>query len=336
MKKFSEYDEVKRDELYDDIVLSYRLRHMTILYESLADFCESLGMFKNCDVIAQKILDTVKNTDGQTFVLGRDDFNVGRLFFKKCFVEVFLDTIEDEDDECNYSVNTKDYKNSDDVLKWDDEHHEFNFIEIEIHTNRRERIDEVYDLLIHELQHAWNDYQTFLHGTKPQINRLHDYQYGKIVRENPDDHDFLKFFKQTYYFLNEFEQGSYIAQINGVLRDKKFSKMKDALDEFKKHALYNQVFNTKRNVDYVLSSAKLSDLWCQVYNKMFNKNHSRSKILNELAKKSHRFVNKFVNHLCAYLEKHVEVSTLPASHRRITRKLSENFENIVKHEDLFS
>ena len=97
----------------------------------------------------------------------------------------------------------------------------FKFIDIELNFNNKTK--SVIDLIIHELDHAYDDYQQYKNnGTTYQYKYIKS-NY-KLFDMHKGDDEFTKLVRAINYIFIKFETHAYITQIRGEI-NKKFNKI---------------------------------------------------------------------------------------------------------------
>ena len=124
---------------------------------------------------------------------------------------------------CEYVVDNVKYDDYN-VIRWDNDNKRYKFAEINIvnYTNN----DDLEELLYHETQHIWDDYQMMIHENIPLSNKIKKSLDVKFNNSNIDDT-----LKEILYYVNDYEISAYISQMNGMFHGKKFNDIKDAFND---------------------------------------------------------------------------------------------------------
>ena len=209
----------------------YGSRHGLMLSEQIGKhpielLSEQYGLFKNCETIARTISSFIKRNYNRQII---DIPDLSDKWFKKITI-VIVDWVN----QAAYSPNR---------------------CEIDKQTNIFDRLiiyinpsivgsNDLLPLLMHELTHAYQDYNLRLH------NSSLDYEFSKkgsdknSLKDSPDEYQDIndnKLRELKYelswllYHLNDFERSSYIAQITGYLKkcNQRFLKISDVMDYLK-------------------------------------------------------------------------------------------------------
>ena len=297
---------------------------------------ESLGLFKDCKIIVNYIIDNIKDLYKQETNIKIDSSKISNnLFFDNInlyFSKNIKDVIEGQ-----YKIG---YKNDDDneeydLKKWNINNQKFNFIDIIIYNFDDPRsewqVDDLAEILTHELTHAWDDYILHKEGNSSLRNKKLSNNFNKELKEINDkllldsifkfdknERDLYKTYldkdmpllKKIIYYLEKTEQNAYISQLNQILKNKKFEETKDLVkylnDKCVTYYNYKTIFELFHNEEYI--------------NKLIELGLKKSSI-NKLKKKSHEAWNKIVNHLYHILEDHKAKSLNEGSSKIFLRDL---------------
>lgn len=151
----------------------------------------------------------------------------------------------------------------------------------------------IVETLVHELLHAYNEYQSYLSNSKIKIKELIDKDtYKKTIFSIYNGSEFPKFVcKKILNVLKKFEQNAYLSELNVV----KFSSYKEAYQSFKQSPIwimylslwnylielntngtikdkellkneYNEINNSEKSFDYIFK--KLNSQFIKVFRKI--------------------------------------------------------------------
>ena len=175
---------------------------------------ESKGSFPGQSDIVSKILKEI-DIAKQTNIIDIDNNIVDKIYlhFKHNKNNKFS---------CEYIVDNEKYDDYN-IVRWDNDKERYRFAEINI--NNYENKNDLEELLYHETQYLWDDYQLMIHKNIS----LSDKVKNSLDRKFSDPHidDTLK---DILYYMNDYEISAYISQINGMFHNKKFSDIKDAFN----------------------------------------------------------------------------------------------------------
>jgi hypothetical protein len=122
---------------------------------------------------------------------------------------------------------------------WNNNLKKFDEITIDLNVNNIDS-DDFFPLIMHELTHAYQDYNLRLNGSS-LINNLKKLGVNKNQTVKIDTYEETKRkLAWVLYHLNDFERSSYIAQIDGYLENttKLFRNIKEVLDFMKSTTAY--------------------------------------------------------------------------------------------------
>jgi len=322
--------------IYNDFNTKYQfdyldeclLKHLYIEHAyrnqySPSHYCtfESIGLFKGCKEIINYIIDNIKDIYKDKTSIDSSKI-ADNLFFDKLNLSFGFNKEEDSEINGEYKIG---YKNDDDneeydLEKWNINDQKFNFIDIIIYNfddpSSEWQVDDLAEMLTHELTHAWDDYILHKEGNSSLRNKKISNNFNKELKEINDKlllDSIFKFdknerdlyisylnkdmplLKKIIYYLEKTEQNAYISQINQVLKNKKFENSKDLIkylnDKCVTYYNYKTIFELFHDDEYI--------------NKLIDLGLKKSSI-NKLKKKSHEAWNKIVNHLYHILEEHKE------------------------------
>lgn len=278
---------------------------------------ESLGIFKDCKKIINYIVDNILNIYKKETSIDSEKIS-NDLFFNK--LNLYFDINNKNIIEGSYKIG---FENDEDNIKydldrWNNDNKKFNFIEITVYNfddpNSEWQVDDLAEILTHELTHAWDDYILRLEGTSSLRNKKLSNDFNKelnnlrekilldsIFNFDKNERDKYKEYlnkdipllKDVLYYLDKNEQNAYISQLNQVLKNKKFENTKDLVNYLNNKSVtyynYKVLFELFHNDEYI--------------NKLIELGLKKSSI-NKLKKQSHEAWNKIVNHLYHILEDH--------------------------------
>ena len=257
---------------------------------------ESKGSFPGQSDIVNKILkeiDSAKSTN----IIDIDNNIVDKIFlhFKHNKNNKFS---------CEYVVDNEKYDDYN-IVRWDNDKERYRFVEINI--NNYENKNDLEELLYHETQHLWNDYQLMMHKNIS----LSDKVKNSLDRKFSDSHinDTLK---DILYYLNDYEISAYISQINGMFHNKKFSDIKDAFNS----VIYpSNVYQNYKWIYYALYNDKYA-------NDLIDIGIKKSELTSMKIRIKKKF-NKIINHayhICGeHTIKHLNSGSIPDKYHKILK-----------------
>lgn len=185
---------------------------------------EQYGIFKGCEDIARNVVNTIKNYYKDSKLL---------------YVPVgnwFIDTIR------VYITNTEGfsaaYQPNSTLM---DENGRFSVLSIAVDIKSIEGSDNFLGLIMHELTHAYQEYNLLQKGMSLKSNQT-DLGYYKNELGKYEDIDLKDTVSYILYYFNGYETGAYMASIKGELINYKgtFDNISDVIDYIKNcDAYYN-------------------------------------------------------------------------------------------------
>lgn len=194
---------------------------------------------------------------------------------------------------------------------WNEKLKKFDEVTICLNVNQINNND-FFPLLMHELTHAYQDYQLRLKGSSLKQNL-------EKIGANKNDTIYINSYEETkrrlawvLYHINDFERSSYIVQINGYLdnTDKVFKNIRDVLTYLKNtipYQNYTTIFewcNYFYNVEDGITRSKILSWVEELSNFEFL---SYEKFKNWLKGKELKYQNKFNTILPKLAYKHLNI-----------------------------
>lgn len=245
MEYFTQIDELDRQVLtHSNITLGY---HEGDYFRCPQGFTfESLGVFPKCKDIVNYFVDHYEQHKNDDLWIIKSKDITNNLFFNELRISFEYDGGD------IYGEYTLWRNENYDEKKWNESSSTFNFIDIAI-FNPGDNIDDIAEILTHELQHVWDDYMVRVHGGST-VDKFDKHNFEPLIRKvisqlnllklsTDDPHtkylyqkflmDDIPILRKLLYYLDKFEGSAYIAQINGCLRGKMFDSLTQALDYIK-------------------------------------------------------------------------------------------------------
>lgn len=297
------------------------IEHVSIEYNFSNNFLNDLGKifesesgFKNDYKIVQTIIDIISKSDESIITINKDAFNC----------DVFFDSIriyksDDATVQGEYVIDVESDDENYNDIRWDSENKRFRFIEIIVKNDNYD----ISSTLMHELTHAYHDYQYLKNEKSCLAKRYKNSYYNKITGEKPES---IKegVLKAILYIIDNEEQDAIISNIKSEFKDKKFINYSFAVDWLNDNSfLYNAVKNAKNNVDRIVST-KDKD-YIDVYREIVGSNKSDDKLYVELRNRFYKFWKKFCNHIGNMISNRLEspIKTMPhVNEKRLLEVLS--------------
>lgn len=296
MKKFSEiiYNKSLEDILCEHFKISY---HM-ILYSSNRVILEDAGLYKNISQIIKSILNEIKkNPTLKTYVI--NNFN-----------DFFIDEINIEFIEEDYN----DAKSTIPIFLNDKKHLDSMCIKLYVVRKNLVTYSIIKELLIHEIQHAWEKYNRMLKNPNTRSDEIFfkSELYDKISNFKDVENVGSRFVRQVLYLMTGYERNSFISQIYAEIMDEEIDSPNELLKRLKTSNMYNKFIYFNNWVyayyDNVLTD-ELVDNIVNEYNFIYKTDKNEKEVFKHLSKICDKSINQ--------LEK-----TLP---KMCVKKLNEKF-----------
>ena len=298
MKKFSEiiynYSKSLEDVLSEHFKISY---HM-ISYSPNHVILEDAGLYKNISQIIKYILNEIKkNPTSKMYVI--NDFN-----------DFFIDEIKIEFIEEDYD----DAKSTIPIFLNDKKHLDSIYIKLYVVRKNLVTYSIIKELLIHEIQHAWEKYNRMLKNPNKRSDEIFfkSELYNKISNFKDGENVGTRFVRQVLYLMTGYEGNSFISQIYAEIMDEDIDNPNELLKRLKTSNIYNKFIYFNNWVYAYYDNVLTDELIDNIVNE-YNYIHKTDKNEKEVFKHLSKICDKSVNQL----EK-----TLP---KMCVKKLNEKF-----------
>ena len=286
------------EQLYKHLCIDYELYENAGLYNGIEDLCRFLTN-KIRTHQEKEFTISYKSTD-------RELSKFDNIFFKSIILKCERSNKNRDDGE--YLNNSEfDYDSNESKLR---------FVNIKLYLSQTHNAQEVYSILLHEITHAWDSYNSFKKGTTTIGQAFRDAKYSKILdlMDNTKNNDGVVL-GTILYFLNNVEVNAWVAGFAGYLYDyletNEIKTPHEALRVIKQSNLYENYVNIGVWVNALyngkLNRARTTGL-CNEYNKLYGTNYTESKIKKLLYSKYEKVKNKIdssIGKLCTRYVKEV-------------------------------
>ena len=303
-------NEVKR---YINIRSIFDNLHITLNEQLLL---EGSGLYKGCYELAKYIDNKVFNSNENKIIINTNELKFQNIFAK----EIILNINRNSSEEYAGYIFANKFNLKYNENRWLVKENLFKFIEIELNFNNKTK--SIIDLIIHELDHAYDDYQQYKNN-----GTTYQYKYIKSNYKLFDTHknadEFTKLVKAINYIFIKFETHAYITQIRGEI-NKKFNNISEAYDFIEKNSnTWKQLKIVKNNAEYILQNKNYLNNYCEVYKSIANTQKSNNKIIKELENNLNKYWKKVINHVYLLLIENSinenKISTIPSSRHFINK-----------------
>ena len=297
MRKFSEI--IYNNKSLEDILCEhFKISYHMISYSPNHVILEDAGLYKNISQIIKSILDEIKkNPTSKTYVI--NDFN-----------DFFIDEIKIEFIEEDYD----DAKSTIPIFLNDKKHLDIIYIKLYVVRKNLVTYSIIKELLIHEIQHAWEKYNRMLKNPNTRSDEIFfkSELYNKISNFKDGENVGARFVRQVLYLMTGYERNSFISQIYAEIMDEDIDNPNELLKRLKTSNIYNKFIYFNNWVYAYYDNVLTNELIDNIVNE-YNYIHKTDKNEKEVFKHLSKICNKSINQL----EK-----TLP---KMCVKKLNEKF-----------
>ena len=288
MKKFIEiiynYSKSLEDVLSEHFKISY---HM-ISYSPNHVILEDAGLYKNISQIIKSILDEIKkNPTSKTYVI--NDFN-----------DFFIDEIKIEFIEEDYD----DAKSTIQIFLNDKKHLDSIYIKLYVVRKNLVTYSIIKELLIHEIQHAWEKYNRMLKNPNTRSDEIFfkSELYNKISNFKDSENVGARFVRQVLYLMTGYERNYFISQIYAEIMDEEIDNPNELLKRLKTSNIYNKFIYFNNWVYAYYDNVLTDELIDNIVNE-YNYIHKTDKNEKEVFKHLSKICDKSINQLEKILPK---------------------------------
>lgn len=297
-------DYITNDVLYTDIYDSL-IHNYSINLLSLDQFIfEKNGEYDGCDELCKFILEEMKRHNKDNHVedyvlrfLKSDLSDIQNIFFKELYINIHIS--KNNETSAKYEIWQENIENYD-VYKYDEKEKLFNFVSIDINIDEYGTISS--DIISHELNHAFEDYNRYANNANTLYQYIKDYGYTDIVNniKYKRMNKYEKFVHVLLYVLSEHEQNAFISQLVHIIKHKSSSlhSVKELYEYiYKNNDLFGSFNKLYNNFKYYVNHKDEWEIICKYYNQINNTNYSQHKIYSILSKSVYNFRNKLISHI---------------------------------------
>lgn len=275
------------------------LHHINIDYK----LYENAGLYDGIEDLSKFLTNKIKSHQEKKFVIkyNYDDIQL-RKFHNIFFNQIIISCVRDK----NHS-NIGEYI-SNDVVDFNISTNRFNFVRINLELTINNNSQEVYQSLLHELTHAWDDYNSYKNGTTSIKKASIDMNYSNIINLIQSGNDTNELIGKIFYFLSDIEINAFMAQFAGYLYN--YLEDNTIIDPHKAYNIIkdSDIYKNYKNIGFVLYMINNDDMYNKTkkllvdkYNNLHNTNylaHKVFKILNNQYKRIMRRIESNIGKLC--------------------------------------
>lgn len=177
---------------------------------------------------------------------------------------------------------------------FDNQENKLNTVDIVISAQTNYNKSRLTKSIMHELTHAWNDYNSYIKRGKSLISLAQTSNYNTIRNSIPNT-SAESLCKSILYLTTKFERNAYLSEIYSELDsyEGKIVSWKDAEECFKNSSTYKSIVNIKQQLDSIYKhNSKFINDFVDFYNKYNNTNLTLNKIIKRLNDKLEKLFDK--------------------------------------------
>lgn len=293
----------------NDYLLEQLEKHIKIDY----NLFENAGLYDGIEELARFLTNKIRSHQEKDFKLIYKDTDREISKFKN----IFFKSITIACERCNTSDNTGRYEIND-VIDYDNSVDKFNYITIKCELSVSHNQNETYLTLLHELTHAWDNYNHIKKYGDKSLNDVYvNTKYDEIVKMMKSSDELSDFVGVLLYFINPMEVNAFMASfasyLYDVVTDNRIDDPHKALNIIKSSQLYKnyvcisafvqKLYNNDTSIDKCLVK-----YICKEYNRIYGKNYTEAKVKKTIYcqyKKVMKKIESNIGKLCVRYVKHL-------------------------------
>ena len=298
MKSLEEYI---YEQLYTHLNIDYKLFENAGLYDGIEDLC----MF---------LTNKIKSHQEKNFTMSykNDDKQLSKfknIFFKEIIIECERENKNKNDGE--YHINKSEDYDSNTSL--------FNFVKLSLSLSQTHKQGEVFRILLHEITHAWDNFNSYKKGTTSLNDAVLNTNYREVLKDFDSEDNVKRLIGQILYFTSKIELNSFNAEFAGYLydyiEDNTIANPHKALSIIKSSDLYNnyikigEIIEMLYNEDKRISNKFVYRL-CNEYNKLNNTDYTEYKIKKQLYTRYKQVINKINSNIGKLCTRYIKELTI--------------------------
>ena len=241
-------------------------------YKNINQLLEKYGIFKNAENIADIIYKNILN-DKLEFKLNNDWLYNIKFIYNNTIIAAY-------DTKNSKIINNK-------------------FNPLILHINKDKLLNDensVISIIVHELQHAYEDYNRQIKNKENLMNSLLKNNYLKITKYTDDE--IKKQINYILYFSNKIEQNAFIAQLVKQIKDEKFNfnSIEEIYNYIKTKTIFKNYIKVLNSIDLFINCNDL-DIQNNIINYLndiiSNKFNTYNQVIKFLNNKKEKMLNKF-------------------------------------------
>jgi len=241
-------------------------------YKNINQLLENFGIFKNADSIANIIYKNILN-DNLEFNLNNDWIDNIKFMYNNTIIAAY-------DTKNSKIINNK-------------------FNPLILHINKEKLLNDensVISIIVHELQHAYEDYNRQIKNKENLMTSLLKNNYLKITKYTDDE--IKKQINYILYFSNKIEQNAFIAQLVKQINNEKynFNSIEEIYNYIKTKSVFKNYIKVLNWIDLYINCNDL-DIQNNIINYLNNIINNNFNTYNQVIKflnnKKEKMLNKF-------------------------------------------
>ena len=287
MRKFSEI--IYNNKSLEDVLSEhFKISYHMISYSPNRIILEDAGLYKNISQIIKSILNEIKkNPTSKTYVIN----NFNDFFIDEIKIEFIEEDYDDAKSTIPIFLNDKKYLDS---------------IYIKLYVIRKNLVTYsiIKELLIHEIQHAWEKYNRMLKNPNTRSDEIFfkSELYDKISNFKDGENVGSRFVRQVLYLMTGYERNSFISQIYAEIMDEDIDNPNELLKRLKTSNIYNKFIYFNNWVYAYYDNVLTDELIDNIVNE-YNYIHKTDKNEKEVFKHLSKICDKSINQLEKILPK---------------------------------
>lgn len=286
-------------------------KHINIDYKLF----ENAGLYDGLDDFALFLTNKIKSNQDKSFKLSYNDTDRELLKFKN----IFFKSITIDCERCNTTDNTGRYEIND-VIDYDVNTEKFNYVNIKCELSVKHNQNETYLTLLHELTHAWDNYNHIKrYGNKSLNNVYLDTKYDELSKRMQSKDGMANFVGMLMYFINPMEvnafMSSFASYLYDAVTDNRIEDPHKALSLIKNSQLYENYVKINSFVQKLYDNDSsiepiLVRYICKEYNKIYGKNYTEAKIKKTIYLQYKKVMNRIesnIGKLCVRYCKNITI-----------------------------
>lgn len=294
--------------LSDFLTSEKLLNHINIDYR----IYENAGLYDGIEDLSRFLTNKIKSHQEYNFILeyNYDDIqlrNFNNIFFSKIIIKC---------ERNKYNNNYGEYIPNEEI-DFNKTINKFNYIRINLSLSIKHIAQEVYRILLHELTHAWDDYNSYKNKTTSlKTVLLNNYNnILKILDTSKNSYD--EIIGKILYFLSDIEMNAFMTEIAGYLYDTLDTNTIDNPHKAVEILKNSDLYKNYKNIGSILNSiSETSDYeefknkLTNTFNEVNNTDYSSDKVLKILINKYIKIMRKIesnIGKLCVRYVKELKV-----------------------------